>query len=44
MNRLMFVRRPNNGVLEKEPYATFIKKFDKLGSSILNKKIKWKIK
>ncbi len=43
MNRLMFIRRANNGVLEKEPYATFIKKFDKLGSSILNKKIKWKI-
>ena len=43
MNRLMFIRRGNNGVLEKEPYSTFIKKFDKLGNSILNKKIKWKI-
>ena len=39
----MFIRRENNGVLEKEPYATFIKKFDKLGNSILNKKFKWKI-
>ena len=43
MNRLMFIRRENNGVLDKEPYATFIKKFDKLGNGILNKKFKWKI-
>lgn len=43
MNGLLFIKKKSENVLDYEPYATFIKKYDKLGENILNRKIKWKI-
>ena len=37
------MRKQKEEILDREPYATFIKKFDKLGDNIVNQIIKWKI-
>jgi hypothetical protein len=44
MNGFMFMmKKRKEGILDREPYATFLKKFNKLGDNIVNQKIKWKI-
>lgn len=44
MNGFMFMmRKRKEGILDREPYATFLKKYKKLGDNIINQKIKWKI-
>ncbi len=40
MNGFMFMmRKRKEGILDREPYATFLKKFNKLGDNIVNQNV-----